>query len=526
MVGTAKWWGWGTPEERYPERRLARVLDLLTARGMPPHAPRDAPEPPHLPASRLGSKALGTLQRIGEVTLDEKERLAHSLGQSYLDLLAARHGGPEEVTDAVAYPGSAEEVRRLIEAAPTLGYAVVPFGGGTSVLGGVRPLRGGHRSVLTVDLVNLDRVLHVDEIARLARVEAGIRGPALEDHLRAHELLLGMYPQSFHFSSVGGWIATSASGHLSGGYGRMADLVQAVRVATPQGSLETRTVPARAVGPSVKDIVLGSEGILGIIVEATLRVRPLPTTRARTALLVPDFSQALEGCRRLLHHGVRPTLLRVSDEAETEMMAALAGMEGEDHPSLVLLGLEGGDAEDRLRRATEAWTPEGGADLGEAGVAAWEAEYYAAPYLRDELIDRGYLVDTLETAASWSALHSLYAATRQAIREVFNGWGLDALLLCHLSHAYPDGGSLYFTLLAPQLPGRERAQWWEVKRAATEAILEHGGTLSHHHGIGVDHRQWMEAEHGKASLTALQGLKRALDPQGIMNPGKVLEEPG
>lgn len=473
----------------------------------------------------MESTALEALRGVAEVTLDDRDRLVHSFGKSYLDLLRTRLGQVDEVTDAVAYPKSPEEVTRLLELAASHGVAVVPFGGGTSVLGGLRPLSGRQDAVITIDLRHLNRVLEVDDISLLVRVEAGIAGPDLEEALRGRGLTLGHFPQSFHYSTLGGWIATRATGHLSGEYGRIEDMVQAVRILTPEGELETRSVPARSVGPGVVDLVLGSEGTLGIVVDAVIRVRREPKSHARRGLLYQDFLAAIDGAREMVQRGILPSLFRVSDEEESSMIGFLAGLEAEDVPCVVLLGYEGTEsgAATRMDAAVQLWTDAGALDIGEDPAATWEEEYYTTPYLRDDLLTRGLLVDTLETAASWSKLKRLHQAVRQSIVDVFKSQGIEGLVLCHLSHLYRDGASLYYTVLAPQIRGREVEQWWEIKEAATEALLREGGTISHHHGIGTDHLRWMEKEHGEAALKALRALKHAMDPKGIMNPGKVVQ---
>jgi alkyldihydroxyacetonephosphate synthase len=522
-----KWWGWGLPEEKYPQDALDRLLEYLRARGLRIGEPVGPPEMPSLPASRLTAEDVEVLREASELTIEDEERLFHSLGKGYLDLLDARKGRIE-ATDAVILPDSVDEVRRVLEVAANRGLAVVPFGGGTSVQGGVRPLRGTHRAVVTVDLRRLNRVLEVDEESLLVRAEAGILGPELEEALQGRGLTMGHYPQSFHFSTLGGWIATRSSGHLSGLYGRIEDMVQSVKVVTPAGEVITKEVPARATGPELRELLVGSEGVLGIIVEAVLRVRQLPEARQERSFLFGSFSQALEATRRLVQADISPALLRVSDEEETGVLLAVAGIETEDDVSIAILGFEGPSAKtsDEMRAALEAWKGSGGLDMGPEAAEAWREEYYRTPYLRDELVARSVLVETLETASSWSRLVALHNAVHETVREAYDEQGIQGLVFCHLSHAYRVGGSLYFTLLAPQLEGREREQWMELKQRATEAILREGGTLSHHHGIGSDHLQWMEAEHGEVALRAFKAIKKVLDPGGHMNPGKLLEDEG
>ncbi len=525
MERGSKPWGWGLPGERYPRNRLDRVLNLLRDRGI---EVREARGPPTLPSpspSELSAGEIEALRNITAVNVDGEERVVHSLGKSYLDLLGLRVGLPLVVTDAVAFPSSVKEVKGLVEWATDRGVSLVPFGGGTSVLGGLKAWKGRHKAVVTVDLRRLNRVKEVDETSMLVVAEAGIRGPEMEEALHSRGLTLGHYPQSFHFSSLGGWIATRSSGHLSGRFGGIEDMVQAVRLVTPRGEIETRSVPARSTGPELKEMIIGSEGSLGFIVEAVLRVHKRPVAKESRVLLFPDFPRALDICRQMVQGGIVPAMIRIADEDEASMILALAGLEAEDVPALVLLEFHGDkrEVEASMRKAVSHWVKADAVDIGSETAELWEEEYYRAPYLRDDLLDRGLLVETLETAANWSDLQDLYTAVDDALVEVFSRNRIEGLVLCHLSHAYLDGASLYFTILSPQLPGREMEQWQELKEAATEAILQRG-TLSHHHGIGIDHARWLRREHGEIGLRALRALKAAVDPEGIMNPGKLLEE--
>ncbi|MFQ6012992.1 MAG: FAD-binding oxidoreductase [Thermoplasmata archaeon] len=522
----SKWWGWGEPDARYPEALLPRFLRYLEAQDIRLTPPEGPPEPPAVPPTTLTEGDLEALRAVCEVRLDGEERLAHSLGKSYVDLLVARTGGLDRLTDAVAYPQAMREIAGLLRVAASRGVAVVPFGGGTSVLGGVSPVRGAHHAVLTADLRRLNKVLEIDSESALARVEAGIAGPDLERALEGQGLTLGHFPQSFHFSTVGGWIATRSAGHASGRYGRMENLVQSLTVVTPAGEVRTAEVPARSTGPELTQLFLGSEGTLGIVVEAMVRLRRKPEVTAARGFLLPSFPQALARCREMIQAGIRPATVRVSNAEETRALMASRGLKSHGAGSFVLLEFEGPAAQvpEEMGRAVEHWTEGRVWDLGGEAAADWEEEYFRAPYLRDDLLDRGLLVETLETAATWSNLETLYAGVKEALEDAYRAEGTAGLVLCHLSHAYGDGASLYFTLLTSRARGKERAQWGALKEAATERILDLGGTLSHHHGIGLDHRRWMEREHGPVGMRALRALKATLDPQGIMNPGKVWED--
>jgi alkyldihydroxyacetonephosphate synthase len=519
----SKWWGWGAPDTRYPEALLSRALKYLEAQGIRLQPAQGIPDPPALPPGSLTEEDLEALQAVCEIRTEEEDRLVHSLGKSYVDLILTRTGGEPTITDAVAYPQAVREVTGLLRVAAAQGLAVVPFGGGTTVLGGVSPVRGNHHAVVTVDLRRLNRVLEVDEESGLARVETGITGPDLESDLEGRGMTLGHFPQSFHFSTLGGWIATRSAGHASGRYGRVENLVQALTVVTPSGEVRTTETPARSTGPELKELFLGSEGRLGIIVEAVVRTHPRPEVRAGRGFLLPSFPQALNRCRTMIQAGIRPATVRVSNAEETRALMASRGLKSQDAGSFVLLEFEGGAERvpEEMGRAIDLWTEGRVWDLGREAAAGWEEEYYRAPYLRDDLLERGLLVETLETATTWSNLESLYAGVKEAVEGAYKATGGPGVVLCHLSHAYRDGASLYFTLLTARAAGEEVAQWRALKGAATEAILELGGTLSHHHGIGIDHWQWMERELGPVGIQALRALRASLDPKGVMNPGKV-----
>lgn len=519
----SKWWGWGPQDTRYPEELLSRTLKYLEARGIRLQPAKGIPDPPTVTASSLTQRDLEALQAVCEIRVEDEDRLVHSLGKSYVDVILARTGEVPSFTDAVAYPQAVREVAGLLRVAAARGLAIVPFGGGTSVLGGVSPLRGNHRAVLTVDLRRLNRVLEVDEESGLARIEAGIGGPDLEADLEGRGLTLGHYPQSFHFSTLGGWIATRSAGHASGRYGRIENVVQALTAVTPSGEVRTTEAPARATGPELRELFLGSEGRLGIIVEAVVRVHPRPEVRVGRGFLLPSFPQALNRCRSMIQEDIRPATVRVSNAEETRALMASRGLKSQDAGSFVLLEFEG-TAErvpEEMGRAVDLWTEGRVWDLGREAASGWEEEYYRAPYLRDDLLERGLLVETFETATTWSNLETLYAGVKEAAEGTYEATGGPGVVLCHLSHAYWDGASLYFTLLTARVAGEEMAQWRALKEAATEAILDLGGTLSHHHGIGVDHLQWMERELGPVGIQALGALRASLDPRGVMNPGKV-----
>jgi alkyldihydroxyacetonephosphate synthase len=428
-------------------------------------------------------------------------------------------------------------VQRVLHACAAQGVAVVPFGGGTSVVGGVEPLRGGHERVISLDMARL-RGVEVDRRSLTATLGAGLRGPEAEAALDAHGLLLGHYPQSFEYATIGGFAATRSAGQASSGYGRFDALVSSVRLLAPAGEMRTLETAHTAAGPALRELIVGSEGVLGVIPDVTVRVRPTPRERRYEAWMAEGFEAGAEIVRALAQGPGLPEMIRVSDEEETRVSLALSGPRGTAGTlfdrylglrrrrggSLVVIGHEGDrDSVRRRRKLTATALRSGGAAyLGEAAGRSWEHGRYQGPYLRDALMDMGALAETLETSHTWSRLEELHEAVAAAIRDSLAAGGTPALVLCHLSHAYADGASLYFTFIARARGGEEVAQWAEAKRAASEAIVAHGGTITHHHAVGRDHAPYMEAEVGATGLEALRAVKERLDPAAIMNPGKLL----
>ncbi len=399
--------------------------------------------------------------------------------------------------------------------------AVVPFGGGTSVVGGLNARRDGFAGLVALDLRGLRRLLGLDPVSRTAELEAGLLGPEAEALLAAEGFTLGHFPQSFEHASIGGFAATRSSGQASAGYGRFDDLVVGVKVATPTGPLELGRAPASAAGPDLRQLVLGSEGAFGVITSVTVRVRPAPEASRYEGWRFTSFTAAVTAARALAQDGPLPTVLRVSDEAETALGLATPESVGREFGSgaLLVAGYEGtaADVERRAAAVTTVLERLGGTGLGAEPGEAWRRGRYAGGYLRDALLDEGALVETLETATFWSRLPALYDAVRGALSDALG----PAIVLCHLSHVYATGGSLYFTVAARQEP-EPVAQWARAKQAASDAVLAAGGTISHHHGVGRDHREYLAREIGDVGVGVLRAVKAHLDPQGVLNPGALV----
>jgi alkyldihydroxyacetonephosphate synthase len=468
---------------------------------------------------------------------DEREiRVLRAAGKSYLDLLALRAGACEEAPDVVVAPSDHAQVDAVLGACADAGAAVIPFGGGTSVVGGVAPLRGSFDTAVCLDLGRLDGVVDVDTRSRRARVGAGLRLPELDHALGAHGLRLGHLPQSYEWATVGGCAATRSAGQASTGFGRFDDLVAAVRCATPAGELATLGAPSSAAGPDLRALVLGSEGTLGAITELVLRVRPVAAERRYEAWLLRSFDAGCEALRALAQAEVAPDVARLSDEDETRTTLAFAGdgsfvrrVGGAALRSLrfrpgclLVTGWEGEPVDVARRRspAARALRSAGALPLGRAAGEAWRASRFAGPHLRDALLDRGVLVETLETATTWSGVGRLRQAVRDALDRALAS--TPPVVGCHVSHLYPDGASLYFTVFARQDAHDPAGQWNVAKRAVSDAIAAAGATITHHHAVGRDHAPWLEAEHGALGLDLLRAVKERCDPAGVMNPGKLL----
>jgi alkyldihydroxyacetonephosphate synthase len=531
-----KWWGWGDPDKRLAlsDSALAMLRDEL---GEAEPSARVELAEVALPESRPLPEALTDAVNRASVLTAHEHRVRRAAGKSYPDLVRLRAGRLEAAPDGIVLPGSGEQVRAVLEVCQRDGIAVVPFGGGTSVVGGVEPHAGPHERVISLDLRRL-RGVDVDRRSLTATLGPGLRGPEAEEALRAQGLTLGHFPQSFEYATVGGFAATRSAGQASAGYGRFDEMVTAVAMITPAGELRTLAVPHTAAGPSLLGLIVGSEGALGVITEVTVRVCPAPEARRYEAWVCADFESGAELVRTLAQAESLPDVTRLSDETETRVSLALAGASGTRRALLeaylrlrrraggciLICGWEGErESVERHRAISTRLLRSGGAvSLGSAPGRAWERGRFDGPYLRDELLDHGYLVETLETAHTWSRLSELYAAVGNALDGALRAGGTPPIIFCHLSHAYRDGASLYFTFAARRRPGEELAQWREAKTAACEAIVRSGATITHHHAVGRDHAPYMPAEVGELGVESLRALKQHLDPAGIMNPGKLL----
>ncbi|MFF8775376.1 FAD-binding oxidoreductase [Kitasatospora sp. NPDC015120] len=520
-----KWDAWGDPalaKELSADIKglLAAALGVTGDAAPGPDASEVVLRPCALSPDDLA--ALAAVVGEAHVSTADADRLPRAGGKSTPDLLRRRSREPQDAPDAVVLPGDEDEIAALLAVCAERRIAVVPFGGGTSVVGGLEPERGAFAAVVSLDLRRLDRLLDLDATSGEALLGAGLTGPAAEALLAEHGFELGHYPQSFRFATIGGFAATRSSGQNSAGHGRFDEMVRGLRVVTPAGVLDLGRAPASAAGPDLRELFLGSEGTLGVITAVRVRIHPVPAVKAYEAWSFPDFTTGTAALRAVEQQGTGPTVIRLSDEAETMINLAMTekiGGEPAVTGCLAVTVFEGGAeqvaARHRLTRAV--LLAAGGSPLGEAPARAWEHGRFNAPYLRDSLLDAGALCETLETATSWQQLPALRFAVTAAITEALPG----SLVLCHVSHVYPTGASLYFTVVAA-LGEEPLERWAAAKRAACDAIVRSGGTITHHHAVGTDHRPWMAAEIGDLGVRVLRAVKAELDPAGILNPGKLI----
>ena len=539
-----RWWGWGDPAHTpaLPPHALGFLEEIVGV--TTPRAPV-ALESVRVQRPSLDERRLGELREIvgaDAVRSEHRERVLHAAGKGYPDLVRLRAGAPDGAPDAVVLPGDHGQVRAVLDLCARASVAVVPFGGGTSVVGGVAPFRGEHAGVLSLDMRRMGEVLELDRESLTVTVQAGARGPALERYLSARGLTLGHFPQSFEYVSLGGCAATRSAGQASSGYGAIERMILGLRLAAPVGDIDLPALPATAAGPGMRQLLVGSEGTLGVISQLALRVRPAPREQIYEGVFFEDFATGVEALRALAQEHALPDVARLSDEQETRMSLALAGSGGVKgrlgrlylrargyggSGCLAILGFEGADRElgGRRERALELVRAAGGLAVGRSPGDAWRKARFSAPYLRDDLLSQGVMVETLETATQWSNLRRLHGAVGRAIADALERCGTPGLVMCHVSHLYETGASLYFTFIAAQRTGDELGQWRAVKEAASAAISTGGGTITHHHGIGQDHVPWMAREISDTGVAALRAVKAELDPAGIMNPGKLLPAP-
>jgi alkyldihydroxyacetonephosphate synthase len=487
----------------------------------------------------MPAPAIAVPAQFADIATDERyHRAVHTYGKAFRDIVRALDGDFECAPDLVAYPRDEDDITRLLRWANDANVAVIPVGGGSSVVGGIeadRETRTHFAGVLSLDLCGLDQVLEIDRVSRCARVQGGTYGPALEAQLKPHGCTLRHFPQSFEFSTVGGWIATRAGGHYATLYTHIDDFVESVRMVTPAGVLETRRLPGNGAGPQEDRLVLGSEGAFGVITEAWLRVQDTPRFRAGGSVSFATFEQGAAACRALAQSGLFPANARLIERDEAVFMGA-----GDGTCHVLVLGFESASMpqDDKLRAALALCEANGGVSrkptvvandgrngggvVSDASADQWKQSFLRAPYLRDEIVRMGFICETFETCTTWANFPALDAAVRAAAQSALQEHCGAGLVTCRFTHLYPDGPAPYYTIIAPSRPGRQLAQWDAIKEAVSRALIGQGGTITHHHAVGKVHRPFYLMQNAPLSLAMLKAAKRAVDPKGIMNPGTLL----
>jgi alkyldihydroxyacetonephosphate synthase len=527
-----RWNGWGEEGIFYPISDKAKeFLKRSLGPGIRPKDVSLSEVISQVPPSRLPSHPL--------VSTNPEQRVRHALGQSLPDWIAARSGNIPAFPDGVAFPSTNEEVQELIKYAKSVGARLIPYGGGTSVAGQLRVLPGGE-PVLSVDLQRINQLIRFDEKSHLATFGAGIKGPDLEATLRVRGFTLGHYPQSFEYSTLGGWVATRSVGLQSIWYGRIDELFAGGRLESPVGTLLLPPFPASAAGPDLRQIVLGSEGRLGILTEVTVRVRPLPKVESFVAVFFPSFEDGLKSAKEMVQSGIPLSMIRLSSPEETTVILTLAEHErmirileswlslrgAGENKCLLIIGASGSNDRVRhsLREALSIAKENHGIYVGHKFAREWIRNRFRSPYLRNTLWELGYAIDTLETAGTWTQIPQLIQSIENALRHGLDDIGEKVYVFTHLSHIYRHGSNVYTTFLFRLTydPEENLQRWKILKDAASRAILACGGTISHQHGVGIDHLPYLEFEKGTLGIKLLQAMCKTLDPEGIMNPGKLI----
>jgi alkyldihydroxyacetonephosphate synthase len=532
-VRRRRFWGWGWEDAGPAPEHVDAIGRAIAARfGGGDRTPIAPPtlDSLALPAPRLTPPA--TLAPLCSTA--PLDRAGHTYGKSFRDVVRGLRGEFQRAPDVVAFPSTETDVTALLDWCASARAVAIPYGGGSSVVGGVEaPAAGDHAGVVSIDLGRLDRVLEIDRASRAARIQAGVLGPALEDQLRPHGLTLRHFPQSFEFSTLGGWIATRSGGHYATLYTHIDDFVEALRVVTPTGTIATRRLPGSGAGPSPDRLFLGSEGTLGVIVEAWMRLQDRPRQRASTSITFDSFAAGAAAARAIAQAGLYPANCRLLDPGEAMTSGAGTGSE-----AVLLVAFESAD------HALDAWmtralecardhggnVPEGagrtvttdeGARDGAAG--AWRRAFLDAPYIRDALAQLGMISETFETAITWDRFPEFHRGVTEAAESAVKKICGAGAVTCRFTHVYPDGPAPYFSVIAPSRPSSQLDHWAEIKSAASEAIIRLGGTITHHHAVGRDHRPWYDKQRPDGFATALRAAKKALDPHAILNPGVLID---
>jgi len=528
---TRRFWGWGWEDEGPSPEQQQRLGQLLAARFG--SAEPSIQAPPRLDELRLRAPRIHPPEGLESICRDSTiDRASHTYGKSFRDIVRAFRRDFSNPPDIVAYPQSEHDLIAILEWCHGRDIVAIPYGGGSSVVGGVEPPASAE-AVVCIDLRHLDRLIEVDPASRAARFQAGIYGPALEEALRPHGYTLRHFPQSFQFSTLGGWIATRSGGHYATLHTHIDDFVESLRVVTPTGIVESRRLPGSGAGPSPDRMFIGSEGILGVITEAWMRVQERPRFRNGVSVSFTTFDQGVAAVHALSQTGLHPANCRLLDAGEAMTSGAGAG-----DAAILIVAFESADHEldAWMARALECCRDHGGSIPEGAGrtrhddggsqdgaAGAWRSSFLNAPYLRDAIVGLGMISETFETAVTWDRFATFHAGVIGAVEDALQRVCGGGQVTCRFTHVYPDGPAPYYTVLAPSAADRQIEQWAEIKAAASEALLAHGGTITHHHAVGRDHRPWYDRQRPDGFALALRAAKRALDPRGILNPGVLID---
>lgn len=532
---TRRFWGWGVegagPTAAQQEQMGATLAALFGS------APRPPIPPPTLDEIELRRPRVQPPPPLASLCTDDPyERAGHTYGKSFRDVWRALHRDFSNPPDLVATPRTESDLTALLDWCTDARIAAIPYGGGSSVVGGVEcDIGDAYAGAVSIDMREFDQVLDIDRTSRAARIQAGVYGPALEDQLRPHGLTLRHFPQSFEFSTLGGWLATRSGGHYATLHTHIDDFVESIRAITPHGDWESRRLPGSGAGPAPDRMLLGSEGILGIITEAWMRLQDRPTFRASATARFTEFRDAAQAARAVAQAGLYPSNCRMLDPVE-----ALVTGTDDSGAAILLLAFESADhpLDDRIARAVECArdhrghvdndaivvSAESDAGAREGAAGKWRNAFVRAPYTRDAIVALGGISETFETACTWDGFEKLHEGVTAAVRDAARAVGADgASVTCRFTHVYPDGPAPYFTVLAGGREPDQLEQWDAIKRAAGDAVMRFGGTITHHHAVGRDHRPWYDQQRPERFADALRAAKRAVDPGGILNPGVLID---
>jgi alkyldihydroxyacetonephosphate synthase len=547
-----KWWGWGGENIEFnisdkPEL-WPYIKDVVGIEGEPAFTLPVKFEDIELPPQNLNENFTNEIKTVIDnerFKFNKEERLIHSYGKSFRDLWRIRHGIVNAAPDCVIYPLSEDEIVKVIEAAKENDVVVIPFGAGSNIAGCLEANTGNGRMIVSLDMKLMDRVISVDKVSNTARIQAGALGPQMEEQLKSYGVTLGHFPDSFEYSTIGGWIATRSAGMQSDKYGKIEDMVLSLRMVTPKGTIVTRTVPKSSNGIDVNHFCIGSEGTLGVITEAVMRVHKLPGYRESYGYLFPDFESGVKAIYECVENYTAPVVTRLNDPGKTALSFAyktrssfLKSLIGKVvkwylkkikkidlNKACLMLTVFEGDKEifNRMKKkVSKIYKKYGAFNLGTEPGRAFEKGKYDFPYLRDYVMDRNIIADVSETSTIWSNLLPLYYLTFESIDKAIKKTVKTGFLGCHISHTYHTGASLYFTFGCLQIPGYEIEQYLYIKKAAEDAFIKGGATLSHHHAVGFEHMPWIKDDISETGIKAVKGLKSALDPYNVMNPGKIV----